>query len=258
MINGAQSLNPGKFVELIEIDLSSAPGKPDGWTGVLRLSNSALGFNQGVSLGGVVYSPASFQVSGISQEAGGKIPEPTLQIQVPDQADGNLMDFLNRGGDSRGALVKRIIINEQFLDHKTPNPANQITQKFYINQLSELFRHKLSFKLSTAMGFDALNDKVNRTLSSNQCNKKYRIWNIAKAGFDYVPVVDGGCEWGQAGEQSNFAYCPSWGTPYFDAENNPTADPSKDRCSLSMAGCKKRFPIQADTDAFPISINLKG
>ena len=260
MINGAQSLNPGKFVELLEIDLTSAPNKPNGWTSIIRLSTSAVGFNQGPSLGGALFTPASFQVTGITQDAGGKIPEPTLKIQVPEQAPGNLMDFLIKGGDPRGAIVRRIIINEQHLDHKTPNnsPSVRIEQKFFINQMAELYRHQLTFKLATTMGLDALNDKINRTLSSNQCNKKYRVWNIVDQRFKYVPVEDGGCEWGQAGEQSNFSYCPSWGTPYFDVENNPTNNPALDRCSLSMVGCKKRFPIAQDTDAFPISINLKG
>lgn len=259
MIKGAQSLNPGKMVELIEIDLANAPDKPEGWTHVIRFTSAGRGFNQGVAYRGNQYAPGAFQVGSISQDSGGKIPEPTLKIQLAEEATGNIMNFLNRGGDPRGAVVKRIMIADHYLDDgASPNPNMAFVQKFFINQLSELFQHMVTFKLSATMGLDSLNDKVNRTLSSNQCNKKYRIWNVAKAGFDYVPVVDGGCEWGQAGEQSNFSYCPSWGTPYFDANDQPTTDPKQDRCSLSLVGCKNRFPITRDDQAFPISINLKG
>lgn len=260
MLNNAQTLNFGKLVELLFIDLANAPGAPSGWLTPILLSNSAVSYNTGPVWRLQTYKPANFELSGINIQANGQMPEPTLQIQCEAPTANNLLGFMMTPGASiLGARVSRYIINADHLDNgKSPSsdPNDFILQRFFIVQKSDQLRHSVTFKLSPAMGLDRLNDNINRSLSTTQCNKKYRVWNIAKAGFDYVPVADGGCEWGQTGEQTNFPYCSSWGTPYFDQSDNQVTDPAKDRCSLSVVGCKKRFPITDNSQPFPISINL--
>jgi len=263
MFNNAQLLNFGKMVELLTIYTDQAPGKPIGWAGGnRRFSNSSLSYNTSPVWQGNTYNAANFNMSGINVQSGGQIPEPTLKLMLPAPTTTNLTGFLqNSDADIRGCRVVRRIMHESRLDgggSPIATANDLIQQEFYIVQVTELTRHQVTFKLSVGSGIDSLNDKVNRTLSTNQCNKKYRVWNIATSSFNYTSVEDGGCEWGQSGENANFPYCSTWGTPYFDANDESTSDPAQDRCSLSVNGCKKRFPITNGDQPFPISINLKG
>jgi lambda family phage minor tail protein L len=49
-------------------------------------------------------------------------------------------------------------------------------------------------------------------------------------------VVAGTCLWEYRKGECGYA-----GGPVADYADNPTSDPAKDQCSLTMRGCKKRF-----------------
>lgn len=259
MLNNAQTLNMGRMVEMITIGLSDAPGRPEDWTDDLYLSNSSVSYNVGPTWDGTTYAPSNFKISGINIQAGGQMPEPTLEIACAPAAEGNLLGFIQTPGASiLGAKVTRYIMSVNCLDggsNASTDENDRIEQSFYIIQISNAVDNQITFKMSPALGLDRLNDKVNRTLSTNQCNKKYRVWNIRNASFDYVPVEDGGCEWGQASEAANFPYVTTWGTTFFDANDQVTTDPAKDRCGQCVSSCLKRFPNPSPTDPFPININ---
>lgn len=267
MISDAQGLVLDKIIELYQIDFSTAAVFPDGWTGPtnapLYMSSTVNPDFTAVQFGGITYDYVNAELTGISMETGGKIPQPTFKLKYGSErpTGGWIFKFYNNGGDYRGVKITRIRTTAKHLDNGSEPSTNMLyakTQTFYVDQVSKVYGNTIELRLSTGLGLDSLNDKTNRVMSSNQCNLKYRVWSIKDASFKYTSVADGGCPWGQASEQGNFSYCPSWGTPYFDANGNSVASPAQDRCSLSVEGCLKRFPVTDPLQPFPISINLKG
>lgn len=263
-----QSVNPGRIVDLIELDLTACPKKPAGWDTIIRLSNTCNPDLTPVMYGGKAYPIANFTIDGIVIESGGKIPEISFMTFLADD-DGttpNIARFMNEGGDIRAAKFTRIRVYEKNLDNgsqPSTDPKDRKIQIFYVTRMNELFGHKLDLTLSPALGLDALNDGANRRLSSSQCILKYRTFNGDKfdAGdpdpFDYTPVTEGGCPWGQADQQTNFSYTVTWGKPYLDGNNEPTTEARKDRCSKGLQACLNRFPATLPEHAVPAMINLK-
>jgi lambda family phage minor tail protein L len=112
-----------------------------------------------------------------------------------------------------GARVKRRVTKKRFLDGQPD--ANAAFKEdpfhvFYLEQVSEN-RRECSFSL-----IDPFN-RQGETLPS-------------------LPVLRS-CPWRYKGIE-----CGYNGARMFDALNNPTLDPTKDRCSKTVAGCEVRHP----------------
>lgn len=268
MIAGGTSLNPGKIIELFKFDFSTANILPSTWPADhMTLYCSPYRNTDGSALvyGGQAYQYLATKLDSISIESGGKMPEPRLVLseENKDGPNGWFFKFFNDGGDHRGITVTRTRVFAQSLDHgsaPSTDPSVKKDQVFYINQMEEKWRSQFTFKLSPALGLDSLNNKANRQLSSTQCNLKYRYWDAVKSIWVYTLVKDGGCPWGQAGEQANFSYTDpaKWGTDLYDVNDAPTTNNGADKCGLGISSCLKRFPVTTADQAFPITINLQG
>ncbi|MDE9504688.1 phage minor tail protein L, partial [Xenorhabdus bovienii] len=53
--------------------------------------------------------------------------------------------------------------------------------------------------------------------------------------------IHGVCTWCARGWYRTGKGCDYAGTNYFDIDNNPTDDPSKDRCPGTVIACKLRY-----------------
>lgn len=255
-MSSAQNLT-GQIVDLYTMDFSTAPYCSN-QTRIVYTTTAAVN----CIYSGITYTPGNLGISGISMDSGGTMPSPTLQI---DHSITGKTFPLVINSDVRGVKVTRIRVPAINLDTgSSPNTSigDLATSVYFIDGIQSRDGTLTTYKLSPALGLDNLNATGNRTLSSSQCNLKYRKWNPSTGQFVYTLTVDGGCPWGQASSQSTFPNCGSnWGTPYFDSNDAQTSDPSQDHCSLTISGCLKRFPVNpANTnppDPFPISINLK-
>lgn len=249
-----QSLNPGVIHTLIQFDLSTAPDA--GATRSYYWTQSATD----LVYKGITYYHADFQFSGLTVQAGGSLPTPTLTVL--HDLNGNFFPHLVNE-NLRFATVTRTLVFAQNLDNGSQPGEPFKTTTYFVNGISSRTKGRLTvYNLAVAPGIDDLNASGNRTLSNTSCNLKYRVWNIAKQGFDYTSVADGGCPWAQADQKANFPNCGNnWGTPYFDSNDNQVSDPSQDHCSLTVTGCLKRFPVNINNtthpDPLPIQINMK-
>lgn len=268
MIKDGTSLNPGPIVELFKFEFDTATVVPGAWPEdkmTLHVSPHRGANGEALVYSGVTYDYMATKLDSIVIESGGKMPEPSLTLSEENKNDASsfFFNFFNEGGDFRGIKVTRTRVFAQSLDNgAAPSTAASVRkeQVFYINQMAEKFRSRLTFKLSPALGLDSLNDKANRQLSSTQCNLKYRYWDAVKGEYVYTTVKDGGCPWGQAEELANFPYVDpaKWGTDLYDVNDASTANPGADKCSRGIGGCLKRFPVTTADQPFPITINLQG
>lgn len=258
MIPQVQQMHAGALITLYEIDWGSAPGTVTGVTGITRISPKCEEDGSAFVWQGNTYEKMNVEMTNVSVELGGAAPTPAFTIQPP--RGGSLSLVMTNGSDIRGVKVTRYRLFRPFDANGLVKPmADAVlftTHVFFINRLSSMRNGIVKLELMIAPGLDRLANVANRSLSTTTCTLKYRRWDARTSSFVYTSVADGGCPWGQTEEAANFPQCTTFGTPYFDASDETTADVTKDRCSQTMSGCLKRFPVSGN-DPIPINIITK-
>lgn len=244
------SLNPSPVVYLYELDFA---GTKLGITDKLYWTPYRNGTSN-IVFDGQTYAYMGVRLEGLDMELGGKLPSPALKIFTPI-ADPFYFKALT--ADVRGLKVTRIKTHANFLDGAANADPDQCKKVyFYVNGLQMRVGSNMTFKLSTNYGLEGLNNKANRVLNTFSCINKYRVWN--GTDFNYTPVEDGGCPWG------NPAYAATWGEGItdwgasFDGSDEPAATPAQDRCSLTAKGCMVRFAAEDNTHPIPYTADPKG
>jgi lambda family phage minor tail protein L len=201
-----QQLEPGALVELFEVDASAMGGE------VLR-------FHQHLQSGpilwqGVEYNPWPIMATGFERTGNAQQPSPTITVA---NVDGSISALCILLGDMVGAKVKRHRTLAKYLDGQpSADPTAEMpVELWYIEQKTSETNLNVEFTLSSALDFSG------RQLPSRQ-------------------VIATLCNWAYRGTE-----CGWTGTTYFDANNNPVSDPSKDVCSKRLSGCKCRFGANA-------------
>jgi phage-related protein len=249
-----QSLNPIAIVEFVEIDTTVASKAVNKTT--YRLCSYVAANRTELKLNGLTYSYRNVSVSGTTLEPNGKMPSATLTMHTSES--GNLRTRLLQGEDLRGSRVTRIIMPIDCVDGGARAGQRATLERrhvYYVNRIGGGKGNVFTFDLNPAPGLEKLGEPAARAVSSTTCNLRYRLWNPSTGAFVYTSTKDGGCPYGQASESANFpnAVAP-FGSKYFDANNNSTEVESNDRCSKSITGCLKRFPMLTANDPIPISI----
>jgi phage-related protein len=259
LIQQNHSLNPEGHFYVYELDFSTALNP----TPVTLYLSPYRNGTENIVLDGKTYVHTSMAISDFTVEAGGKIMSPVLTVMangptdplmklvasVKKDADGRLPDI-------RGMKLRRIRSMARFLDENRDGPFtedmfSEITLD--CDGLDKRNKLEISFKFSPTRGIEGVNDRANRTLSPNVCNLKYRVYNPTTGGFAYTPEADGGCPWGQAQHASEYPTVPNFGEPYYDAADELTTDPAKDRCNRFLPACLKRFGTAGN---FPFSAKI--
>lgn len=199
-----QQLEPGGLVELFELDSTAMGGD------VLR-------FHQHLHSGvitwqGVAYSPWPIMAQGFERTGDASQPSPTVTVS---NVDGSISALCILLGDMVGAKVKRHRTLAQYLDGQAgADPTAEMPiELWYVEQKTSETNLSVEFTLSSALDFSG-RQLPNRQVQATLCWWTYR-----------------GVECGWAG------------STYFDANNNPVTDPTKDVCSKRLSGCQCRFGV---------------
>ena len=206
-----QSLEPGDYVDLLEVNLSEIGG------GVHRLHPH----NQDTPIvfQGLTYDPWPMEIVGFAK-TGQSQPQPTLTL---GNAGGTITAWCLSFEDCVGGVITRHRTLKKFLDavnfpdgNPTADPAQEFQPEIWlIDRKAYEDRDKVQFELATAMDLQG-QQLPGRVILSGRC-----LW-LAIGGY-------------------RGPYCSYAGPPVATKDDEPTTDPALDRCSGTVNGCKMRF-----------------
>jgi lambda family phage minor tail protein L len=205
-----QQLEPGKLIELFEVDCTAIGGD------VLRFH----GHLQSASIWwqGNEYRAWPIQATGFKHTSEAQQPTPTLTVADVDGTITALCVFL---ADMVGAKVRRRRTLAKYLDavnfpdgNQTADPTAELAPELWrIEQkTNEQPGLQVEFELSSALDFGG--QQLPARQIASMCQFMYRDAN-----------------------------CGYTGTAYFDINDQPVSDPALDRCSKKISGCECRFGV---------------
>ena len=206
------SLRPGTIVELFELTMSHLPGL-EGEPPFRWTSGKA------VTLDGKLYSKMAIESEGWEESSQGVSPRPRLTVANPRGALGQVIRAYR---DLKGARVTRLKIFSDYLDDgASPSPGSYSSKDTFSveRKISETPEHIV---LELAADLDVEGIQLPR----------HQVMGMTCGWRDYRG--DG---------------CGYTGTRYFDADDLPVGDPTKDICSRSLVGCIKRHTRTVFWDA---------
>ena len=204
-----QLLAPSALVELFELDLTAFGGG----LRYFHAGTNALGGD--VVWQGNTYTRLPIEADGFETRANGALARPTLRLS---NIDGAVAAEAREFGDFLGAKLTRHRTFAPFLDAANfadGNPEADPTQAlldevWYVDRKSTENPTVIEFELASAL------DMIGVQLPRRQ-------------------IIQNTCTWGYRDGNCNYL-----GGPVADAQNQPTSDPAKDRCSKTLTGCKLR------------------
>lgn len=231
MINSDyQKLEPGNAIRLFEVD-----GSAFGVNDILRFHSHSIPHSEAEILAagsdesklpaksiwwqGEEFKAWPCQIEGIEASTSGSAAQPKLSVA---NLDGSITALCLHYDDLLQAKVTIHDTLAQYLDARnfssgnpTADPTQEKLQVYYIDSKSAETNQVVEFTLSSPMDLQGLMIPTRQlhSLCTWCIRGKYRTGD----GCDYV------------------------GTRYFDDKNNPVADPSLDKCSGTLSGCKLRF-----------------
>lgn len=234
--NDIQKLEPGSLVTLIELDCTSFGGDVLYFHGH-NISHSSEYIKNNLQVDGlnwyvedsalqaipiiwqgITYSAWPCQVEGIESDSSGQPTSPSLSVGNIDGSISSLCIFFD------DLLQAKVVIHQtlsKYLDSANfdqPNPdadpTQEVVETWYI---------------------DSKTQEDNQTVS-------WRLSNPADVSGQIIParLITGICEWALRGEYRG-PDCGYTGSAMFDENDNPTDDPSEDKCPGFMNSCKIRF-----------------
>ncbi|WP_321866763.1 phage minor tail protein L [Paraburkholderia tropica] len=204
-----QQLEPGRLIELFEVDCTAIGGD------VLRFH----GHLQSASIiwQGLEYKAWPIQGSGFERTSDAQQPSPTLTVANVDGTISALCVYLE---DLVGAKVSRHRTLSKYLDavnfpdgNPTADPGEEMAvELWYVEQKSSETNETVEFTLKSALDFGG--QQLPARQIASLCQFQYRD-----------------------------AYCGYTGAAYFTSDDVATDDPSLDRCSKKVSGCECRFGV---------------
>lgn len=246
--NDIQKLEPGSLVTLIEVDCTSFGGDilyfhghniafsesnieslinplyagSLKWFAGTQQRYAGEGLASGSSIPiiwqGVRYEAWSCQIEGIESDSTGQPTNPSLSVGNIDGTISSLCIYFD------DLLQAKVVIRQtlsKYLDsdnfteiNPDADPTQEVKETWYI---------------------DSKTQEDNQTIS-------WRLSNPADVSGQIIParLITGVCEWALRGEYRG-PDCGYTGAAMFDENDNPTNDPSNDRCGGLIPSCKCRF-----------------
>ncbi len=225
-----QKLEPGDEVRLIEVD-----GTAFGMDDVLRFHAyniphtpeeiTAAGGNESklpaksIWWQGNEYRAWPYQIEGLEASTDGTSAQPKLTVA---NLDGSITALCLAYDDM---LLAKVTIHDtlaHYLDarnfpagNQTADPTQEKLRVYYIDGKTAELNTAIEFVLSSPMDLQGL------MIPTRQMHSL--------------------CVWCARGKYRTGDGCDYAGTRYFDDKNNPVDDPSLDKCSGTLTGCKLRF-----------------
>ncbi|WP_151981585.1 phage minor tail protein L [Acinetobacter guerrae] len=170
---------------------------------------------------GQTYEPMALQVDGLEMNSTGKASMPTLSMANNIAGvQGAVSAYCLRFEDFVGAKVRVIRTLAKYLDAENfsggntfADPTQSKTQIWYIEQKTSENSQQVTFELSNPIDFEGLQ----------------------------IPVrnITAYCDWCMRGNYRG-EECQYMGLQYFTDKNEPTDDPSQDKCRGDYEACKLR------------------
>ena len=205
-----QKLRPSAIIDLIEIDATGQGGD----FLFFHAGTNALGGD--IVWQGQAYVRFPVEMSGFESRSGGTLPRPILRVS---NIQGLVAAEAKQFGYFLGAKVTRRRTLARFLDavnYENGNPDADPTQAltdeiWYVDRKSVENSTTIEFELSSAL-------------------------DLAGVALPRRQMIQNTCVWLYRDSDCNYT-----GGAVADEMNTPTADPSKDKCSKTLQGCKMRF-----------------
>jgi lambda family phage minor tail protein L len=231
MINSDyQKLEPGNAIRLFEVD-----GTAFGVSDILRFHAHSIPHTEAEILAaggdesklpaksiwwqGEEFKAWPCQIEGIEASTSGSAAQPKLSVA---NLDGSITALCLHYDDLLQAKVTIHDTLAQYLDAKnfqsgnpSADPTQEKLQVYYIDSKSAETNQIIEFALSSPMDLQGL------MIPTRQLHSL--------------------CSWCIRGKYRTGDGCDYAGTLYFDEKNNPVSDPSLDKCSGTLRGCKLRF-----------------
>jgi lambda family phage minor tail protein L len=225
-----QKLEPGNAVRVFEID-----GSAFGMSDILRFHSHNIPYSEAEILvaggdesklpaksiwwQGAEYKAWPCQIEGMESSTSGSGAQPKLSVA---NLDSSITALCLHYDDLLQAKVTIHDTLAQYLDarnfndgHPSADPTQEKLQVYYIDSKSAETNQDVEFTLSNPMDLQGL------MIPTRQLHSM--------------------CTWCIRGKYRTGDGCDYAGTRYFDDKNNPVDDPSLDKCSGTMRGCKLRF-----------------
>ena len=166
---------------------------------------------------GETFEPMALEVSGLEMRSDGKASAPTLSMANNiGGIQGAVSAYCLQFGDFAGAKLKVITTLAKYLDaenfstgNPTANPSEKREQIWFIEQKTSENAQQVTFELSNPVDFEGL--KIPTRQISNYCNWEYRSEE-----------------------------CGYIGSAMFTEKDEPTDNPTLDRCNYRTSGCRCR------------------
>ena len=166
---------------------------------------------------GQTFEPMALEVSGLEMRSDGKASAPTLSMANNiGGIQGAVSAYCLQFGDFAGAKLKVITTLAKYLDaenfstgNPTANPSEKREQIWFIEQKTSENSQQVTFELSNPVDFEGL--KIPTRQISNYCNWEYRSEE-----------------------------CGYIGSAMFTEKDEPTDNPTLDRCNYRTSGCRCR------------------
>lgn len=225
MINAdVQKLEPGSTLRLYEVD-GTAFGAD-----ILRFHNETIPYTsaeletdklpkKSLWWQGKEYGPWPVNIEGLDMSSDGQSARPKLAVA---NIDGLITALCLQFDDMVQAKVTVHDTFVHYLDatnfkdgNPTADPEQERVQVFYIDRKESEDDEVVKFELASPADLQGL--KIPTRQIHSLCEWCARGWYRTGKGCDYA------------------------GTRYFDENDNPVDDPSKDKCSGLLLGCQQRF-----------------
>ena len=166
---------------------------------------------------GETFEPMALEVSGLEMRSDGKASAPALSMANNiGGIHGAISAYCLQFGDFAGAKLKVITTLAKYLDaenfsagNPTANPSEKREQIWFIEQKTSENAQQVTFELSNPVDFEGL--KIPTRQISNYCNWEYRSEE-----------------------------CGYIGSAMFTEKDEPTDNPTLDRCNYRTSGCRCR------------------
>jgi len=182
---------------------------------------------------GETFEPMALQVDGLEMNSTGKASSPTLSMANNIAGiQGAVSAYCLKFEDFAGAKLKVIRTLAKYLDAENFSDGNASadatqskTQTWYIEQKTSENAQTVTFELSNPIDFEGLQ----------------------------IPVrnITAYCDWCMRGNYRG-EECQYMGLQYFTDKNEPTDDPSQDKCRGDIEACKLRLN-DSNFGGFPAS-----
>ena len=199
------------------IGSSELIGADTGSIGKVFDSGNEKSWQRNIIWQGQTFEPMALEVSGLEMRSDGKASAPTLSMANNiGGIQGAVSAYCLQFGDFAGAKLKVITTLAKYLDaenfstgNPTTNPSEKREQIWFIEQKTSENAQQVTFELSNPVDFEGL--KIPTRQISNYCNWEYRSEE-----------------------------CGYIGSAMFTEKDEPTDNPTLDRCNYRTSGCRCR------------------